>query len=75
MDGAQAGRRDPSIPLVSSGMGRRASQLGRSRAVRSCGPVGIADPGGSSSKERRISSPPKGPGFLGNDLRPRVSRS
>jgi hypothetical protein len=43
--------------------------------VRSSGPIRIADPGGSNSKEKWESSPPKGPGFPGNDLQPGVSRS
>ena len=49
--------------------------MGRSRAVRSCGPCTNKDPGKSSSKERLESVPPKGLGFLDNVLQSRVSRS
>jgi len=46
--------------------GRRAPRLGGSRAVRSCGPVGVADPGGSNSEVGWESRPPEGQGFPGN---------
>ena len=49
--------------------------MGRSRAVKSCGPCTNKDPGKSSSKERLESVPPEGLGFLDNVHQSRVSRS
>ena len=40
--------------------------MGGSWAVKSSGPIGIVNPGVSSSIVRCESCPPKGPGFPGN---------
>ena len=48
--------------------------MGRSRAVRSCGPCQNENPGKSSSIERLESAPPKGPGFLYDVYQSGVSR-
>ena len=52
MDGAKAAAETPGSNLIKLLSGREAFRLDRSRAVRSGGPVGIVDPGGSNSRER-----------------------
>ena len=55
--------------------GRKASLMGRSRVVRSCGPLRNENPDGSSSIAGLDSRPSKGQGFVSNVDHLTVSRS